>query len=79
MQLLWCRAITQRRSFRRRPLFRGECMPTRQGIGMATGMGGAATATDMAGGTKQVRKEDKEVRVRAATKKGLRRPMQPES
>jgi hypothetical protein len=41
------------------------------------GMGGGGTATGMlAGGTKHVGKNE---RVRAATKKGLRRPMQPES
>jgi len=38
-QLQWCRAITQR------PWFRSQYMPTPQGIGVATGMGGAATAS----------------------------------
>ena len=42
-QLQWCRAITQR------PWFRGRYMPTRPGIGVATGTGGAATATGMGG------------------------------
>jgi hypothetical protein len=46
-QLQWCRAITLR------PWFRSQYMPTRQGIGVATGMGGAATATGM-GGAKTV-------------------------
>jgi hypothetical protein len=57
MQLQRCRAITQRLWFRRRPLFRGQYMPTRQGIGVATGMGGTATATGMAGGGKHVGKK----------------------
>jgi hypothetical protein len=38
-QLQWCRAITQR------PWFRSQYMPTPRGIGVATGMGGAATAS----------------------------------
>jgi hypothetical protein len=42
-RLQWCRAITQR------PWFRGQYMPTRPGIGVATGTGGAATATGMVG------------------------------
>ncbi len=38
-RLRWCRAITQR------PWFRSQYMPTRPGIRVATGMGGAATIT----------------------------------
>ena len=54
-QSTWCRSLStqHRRWYMRRPWFRGQYMPTRPGIGVATGMvGTAATATGMLGGAK---------------------------